>query len=425
MMMGFSTLLLWTTLYTQVISTNLNDLELSIVNPTIPFNPSATSFKLSIVLTTPLDSRMTMELKHVTQTRKTGGDVKFTSSTLSPNTDAKSPLSLYVIVLEDPSKQLEPGLVKIHVNLSAGDTTIPTVRMLYAKVVVPVAITDITVMGTPFVPASSTSPLVLTSASPIPLTVSCVVSESGPHARLNDKTLVPTQATLMMTPTQEGNNPVAIYLPFKAVSSSQRLALSLDLSTEAARVFAYQSGTYTLTLLIGDVAYSKSDDSTTRVALGTANIQVAAAPGPRHYALYTKPLLHASDTTLVPLPEITHVNRLPDPRPPAMVSLFFTFGVVLIFGLFLVTVRSQVATDKTSRRQRGGWKNLWIGLFVTSIASILCLFITFWVHLTMVATLQYCLVLSPVVVLTGHYALVTESSSAISSEKDGHKAKRQ
>lgn len=45
--------------------------------------------------------------------------------------------------------------------------------------------------------------------------------------------------------------------------------------------------------------------------------------------LYTKALLHESDTTLKPLKEICHQFRAPEPRPPVVVSLSFAAAVAV------------------------------------------------------------------------------------------------
>lgn len=95
--------------------------------------------------------------------------------------------------------------------------------------------------------------------------------------------------------------------------------------TSLSKKFGYKSGTYKLQLILGDPTFAKS----IVWDLGELDLLLASAPPPTPSPLYAKHLLHESDTTLKALPEIKHVMREQDPRPPIAVSLAFT-GAVLV-----------------------------------------------------------------------------------------------
>lgn len=65
--------------------------------------------------------------------------------------------------------------------------------------------------------------------------------------------------------------------------------------------------------------------------LGAVHLSLGAAPPLADSPLYAKPLLHESDITLKALPEIKHVMRAQDTRPPFVVSYAFTGAVLVSF----------------------------------------------------------------------------------------------
>lgn len=88
--------------------------------------------------------------------------------------------------------------------------------------------------------------------------------------------------------------------------------------------------------------------------LGAAELQLASAPPATPSPLYAKHLLHESDTTLRALPEIKHVMRAQDPRPPVAVSLAFTGAVLVRRCCCLVLLSEPVVLVGTIGGMAGG-----------------------------------------------------------------------
>lgn len=148
--------------------------------------------------------------------------------------------------------------------------------------------------------------------------------------------------------------------------------------------------------------------------LGSINLLLAAEPPVEHSPLYTKPLLHESDTTLKALPEIKHVMRPEDPRPPVVVSLAFTAAVLVPFVAFLgfvLHLRMNVTKlfDSSVFVLGSG--------FMGSLAAILALFGFYWLELTMFRTLGYLAVLGFVNVGFGHLTLKRLAASSSPAPK--------
>lgn len=107
--------------------------------------------------------------------------------------------------------------------------------------------------------------------------------------------------------------------------------------------FGYKSGLYKLQLIIGDPTFEKS----IVWDLGEIDLLLASAPPPTPSPLYAKHLLHESDTTLKALPEIKHVMREQDPRPPITVSLAFTGAVLVRSFVFTIHCRFECCPSRS------------------------------------------------------------------------------
>ena len=71
--------------------------------------------------------------------------------------------------------------------------------------------------------------------------------------------------------------------------------------------------------------------------LGTIDLALPSRAS-TDYKIYTRALLHDSDTAMHALPEIEHVARTPAPRPSSALSTLFTVltlapALILVFGL--------------------------------------------------------------------------------------------
>jgi oligosaccharyltransferase complex subunit delta (ribophorin II) len=136
--------------------------------------------------------------------------------------------------------------------------------------------------------------------------------------------------------------------------------------------------------------------------LGNVELQLGAAPVETPSPLYKKPLLHESDTTLKALPEIKHVMREDDPRPPVAVSLAFVGAVLAPLAFFLVFV---ARLGLNVKRLFEGSVFVFGCVFLASLGGILALFGLYWLELTMFRTLGYLSVLGSVNLWSGHLTL--------------------
>jgi oligosaccharyltransferase complex subunit delta (ribophorin II) len=121
--------------------------------------------------------------------------------------------------------------------------------------------------------------------------------------------------------------------------------------------------------------------------------------------------------TYKPLPEIKHLFRQPDPRPPASVSSLFTLLVTVVPGLILVIGVSNFCSfyDLHNRFQ---WLAVGVNFghmplspftlgFHGGLACILGLYGMFWLRLDMFVTLKYLTLIGAVTFMCGNVMLRT------------------
>jgi hypothetical protein len=82
----------------------------------------------------------------------------------------------------------------------------------------------------------------------------------------------------------------------------------------------FSSGTFELRFITSDEKMSNP----TLWNVGKAQVTLSSPPERKHEPLFTHSLLHESDTTLKPLPEIHHQFREPDRRAPTVLAFAFT-----------------------------------------------------------------------------------------------------
>jgi oligosaccharyltransferase complex subunit delta (ribophorin II) len=119
------------------------------------------------------------------------------------------------------------------------------------------------------------------------------------------------------------------------------------------------------------------------------------------WPLYSRALLHDSDTTLTALPEKHHTFRPPHRRAPAVVSLVFTALVLaplVAFAAVLLRLssKSSAGTSSSSSASSSGLTP-WRAAYLVCIAAVLALFGLYWLRLTMAVALQ---VLAPLAIVT-------------------------
>ncbi|KAJ0410643.1 hypothetical protein ATCC90586_009124 [Pythium insidiosum] len=228
------------------------------------------------------------------------------------------------------------------------------------------------------------------------------------QSQLDQSPVMAHQAFLRFTHLQDK---IDTYFVLTPDASKKSLSTQLHFGT-LSKKFSYKSGDHQLQVIVGDPTFERG----LVWDLGTVELLLGAAPPQAPSPLYAKPLLHESDTTLSALPEIKHVMRPQDPRPPIAVSLAFSAAVAapfVFFLLFVLQLRLNV-----SKLFHGA--NLVFGLgFLASLAAIFALFAWYWIELTMYTTLSYLGVLGSVALWLGHLTL-KRLANAGASHKTKH-----
>ena len=104
-------------------------------------------------------------------------------------------------------------------------------------------------------------------------------------------------------------------------------------------------------------------------------------------------------------PEIRHVHRKPARRPPAVVALAFAALVLAELGVLLAVLSRHPAVNLGAWPAAGTTASLASTAFHAGIASILGLYLLFWLKLNILQTLPVLAVLALFTTVSGHQAL--------------------
>jgi len=195
------------------------------------------------------------------------------------------------------------------------------------------------------------------------------------------------QAFVKLTHSQSNAEIIYVAEP----NSNKQYSFELDMNGAAAD-FNSKSGTYSLSVIIGDAVISNPlswtvADVDIKLPAGDEKIQ---EPGPYQVK-----------------PEIRHVFRSPDSRPPAMVSNMFSLlclAPVLIMLLMWIKIGVNVSNFPFSVAALG---------FHIGLAAIFVLYFYFWVELNMFTTVKYLSGLGLVTFLCGNKLLANIAASNI------------
>lgn len=97
---------------------------------------------------------------------------------------------------------------------------------------------------------------------------------------------------------------------------------------------AASGGAFDASLIVGDARLHKGVE----LPLGLITLETPAPPPAQEEILYSKPLLHESDTATAPLREIVHQFNPPERQPPIIVPLAVTGALGAALVLFVGTV---------------------------------------------------------------------------------------
>lgn len=97
---------------------------------------------------------------------------------------------------------------------------------------------------------------------------------------------------------------------------------------------AADGGEFDAAIVLGDSRLSVGLE----VPVGRVVLETPSPPPAQEEILYSKPLLHESDTATAPLREIVHQFNPPEKQPPIVVPLAVTGGLATVLALFVTTV---------------------------------------------------------------------------------------
>jgi len=171
--------------------------------------------------------------------------------------------------------------------------------------------------------------------------------------------------------------------------SSSVYKFDLDLAAKA-KDFLYQSGDYLLDLIVGDSVI----ENPTVWTITNLKLTFTASAAANTKSAQTGDMYR-------PKPEIIHMFRQPEKRPPSIVSNAFTLLAALPFALFLILV-PRAGIDFTSFSFSPSAL-----AFHACLGGIFTLFASFWLYLNMFQTLKLLAILALPTFITGNYMLTT------------------
>jgi len=161
----------------------------------------------------------------------------------------------------------------------------------------------------------------------------------------------------------------------------------INIEEEAKDQFKFQSGEYKLEVVVGD---SFIQNPVHWIVAKSVNLTFLAPEASSRFGSG-------------PLPEIHHVFRVPEKRPPVFISTAFTFLVLsplLFLFLGFILLGANISNFPFS-----GTEFLSAVGFVGSIGAILSLLALYWLRLNLVQTLGYLALLSLPTIFFGQRAL--------------------
>ncbi|CAI5702961.1 hypothetical protein KXD40_004047 [Peronospora effusa] len=284
--------------------------------------------------------------------------------------------------------KLQTGMYKLKVSAVDEETNQIAYQVLQLKVTTPVEVASANVNGKKLQLGDKLTGQTFNAASADKLKMEVTLQQT------HDKTpVVAHQAFLRFTHATEKTETYFVLTADNAQTHSTTLQF-----TSLSKRFGYNSGKHHVELILGASTFEKA----IVWDMGNVELQLGVAPPEKPSPLYKKPLLYESDMTLKALPEISHVMRTQDPRPPVIVSLAFTGAVLAPLAFFLVFV---MRLGFNTKRLFEGSVFVFGCVFLASLGGILVLFGLYWLKLTMFRTLGYLSVLGSVNLWSGHLTL--------------------
>jgi hypothetical protein len=221
----------------------------------------------------------------------------------------------------------------------------------------------------------------------------------------NDKIKRPHQSFISLTNSETGK--VSVFIARRQETdfgNTSAFEARVSLKDESVRLSSV-SGVYSIAIFVADFSF----ESAVKVKIGTIDIKFPVLQS-LSLPLYTKSLLHTSDTTLKSLPEIVHLMRPDAKKASQLMSSIFTFLTLIpLIGFIVFVLTLHLSFRLTSFSS---------GLFVICFISALTLYIGYWLALDGVSfyqTIKYLSVVFPVTIVIGRYSLNSVSSLRVAS----------
>ncbi|EGD79800.1 hypothetical protein PTSG_13096 [Salpingoeca rosetta] len=192
--------------------------------------------------------------------------------------------------------------------------------------------------------------------------------------------VTPHQAVVRLTHAATGAE-----VQFQATRSGKAFVFDLDLADDGEDVLGSLSGDYKLSVVVGDVTISPAIVWDLGAVTITFHKTAPPAKQPSRFD---------------PKPEIKHLFREPESRPPVIVSFVFT-AIVVAPILVLLVLWAGVGANISYFP----WSNINAFLFHGSLGAILLLYVTFWLQLNIFECLMYLTPLSALLVFSGRNLL--------------------
>uniref|UniRef100_A0A0N5A988 Dolichyl-diphosphooligosaccharide--protein glycosyltransferase subunit 2 n=1 Tax=Syphacia muris TaxID=451379 RepID=A0A0N5A988_9BILA len=157
-------------------------------------------------------------------------------------------------------------------------------------------------------------------------------------------------------------------------NSARTYTFDLDFSEKVAKEFNGVSGVYSVRLIIGDPAISHALDWN----LVNMKLDLPAVP--------LKKTKKSEEVIYQKRPEIQHMFREPEKRPPSFVSDSFSWSIIGV-------------------NCKGMPTSIWVPLFHLCLGAVFGLYLLFWLYLNMFDTLKYLAIIGSTTFITGNRLL--------------------
>lgn len=296
--------------------------------------------------------------------------------------------------IDIPLEGLGTGRFTVSFTVNLANKSSPVKINLPFLIIDQIAVANVSVGVSDSKDISSQSLIPVSTPNSCPVNIASAVSLDVYHVRFSVLTSSrkPLQVALKFSQKDSG---FSVLIDQRKVSEEMsQFEFQLGLGEETER-FKYVSGEYTVAILIGDAFAPSVEWLIGTVKFYFPNKSMST------YPLYTKSLLHSSDTTLKPLQEFDHLMRSPAKRASNVMAFVFTTGIVSLLVLFMgLILRLKPNLQRLS--------SISSFLAISLYAVLFVLYALYWLGLegcTFYKTIKFLCFLYPTILFFGQYAL--------------------